>query len=218
MHARDRHPPRSRNMFSPLPGTGAPRRGLFVSRFGALLQRGEASRPDRRRLPRFDPALVTPGALDALFRLMQSPWNLYLVGNEESVAFGNATDEDWTTFEAGLIAHLHGQGIRPARNYVSLDHPEGRGRHKRDSVFHFPNTGVFYHAAQEDGIHLSESWLVSEDVFELAAGWRSGVRVASVLQGALPSTGDLVVEPHMSRPSLTHVLRELANTDEYARR
>lgn len=217
MHSRDRHPMRSRSTLPPLPGTGAPRRGLFVSRFGALLQRGEATRPERRRLPRFDPALFAPGSLDALFRLMQSPWNLYLVGNEDAVAFGNASDEDWATFESCLIAHLQGQGIRPVRNYVSLDHPEGRGKHKRDSVFAFPNTGVFYHAAQQDGVQLNESWLISDDVFELAAGWRSGVRVASVRQTGTPSAGDLVVEPHLARPSLTHLLRELAATDEYAR-
>lgn len=206
-------------MLPPLPGTGAPRRGLFVSRWGALLQRNEsASRSDRRRLPPFAPALFSKGALDALFHVLQSPWSLYLVGNEDAVAHGHATDEEWTAFEAALLAHLAGQGIRPERSYACLDHPEGKGRHRRDSVFLFPNTGVFYHAAQEDGIKLNESWLVSDDVNELAAGWRSGVRVASVHLTGTACAGDLVVEPHLMGPSLTHVLRELASTDQYARR
>ncbi|MBI5363974.1 MAG: hypothetical protein HZA53_12395 [Planctomycetes bacterium] len=206
-------------MLPPLPGTGAPRRGLFISRWGALLQRGDStSRSERRRLPPFAPALFSGGALDALFHVMQSPWSLYLVGNEDAVAHGHASDEDWAVFEAALLAHLASQGLRPARNYVCLDHPEGKGRHRRDSVFQFPNTGVFYHAAQEDGIKLAESWLVSDDVDELAAGWRSGVRIAGVRLTGTPCAGELVVEPHWIRPSLTHVLRELASTDEYARR
>jgi len=213
MHSRDRSQPPSRHLLPPLPGTGAPRRGLFVGRSSALLQL-----PDRARLPEFTPSLFTPGAVDALFRIQHLAWNVYLVGNEPAVAHGRATDEQWQTFERALLAHLAGQGLRILRNYVCLDSADGKGRHKRDSVFEFPNTGVFYHAAQEDGIRLGESWLVSDDVHELAAGWRAGTRVASVRISGTACTGELTVEPQLASASLTHLLRELAETDEYARR
>ncbi|MFO1010105.1 MAG: hypothetical protein U1F29_08595 [Planctomycetota bacterium] len=213
MPSRDRFTPRSRHLLPPLPGTGVPRRGLFVGRSSALLQL-----PDRGRLPEFSPALFTPGAVDALFRIQARQWNLYLVGNEEAVAHGRATDEHWQVFEKALLAHLAGQGVQVARNYACLDSANGKGRHKRDSVFEFPNTGVFYHAAQEDGVRLAESWLVSDDVNELAAGWRAGTRVASVRITGTACAGDLTVEPQRSAPNLTHLLHELAETDEYARR
>lgn len=213
MHSRDRSQPRSRNMLPPLPGTGVPRRGLFVGRSSALLQL-----PDRGRLPDFTPALFTPGAVDALFRIQQLQWSVYLVGNEEAVAHGRASDEQWEAFEKALLAHLAGQGIRVARNYACLDSLAGKGRHKRDSVFEFPNTGVFYHAAQEDGIRLGESWLISDDVNELAAGWRAGTRVASVRITGNACAGELTVEPQLCSSTLTHLLRDLAGTDEYARR
>jgi hypothetical protein len=116
---------RTHPMPEPLPGTGVPRRGLFVSRWGALLER-----PGRKGLPRFDPALLAPGAVEALFRIGQRSWNVYLVGNEPDVALGRASDEEWQAFERALLDHLAGQGVRVARQYACLEDPRGKGRHK----------------------------------------------------------------------------------------
>jgi histidinol phosphatase-like enzyme len=212
MHARDPHHLRSRHTLPSIPGTGVPRRGLFVSRWGALL-----TRPARRGLPAFDAALFVPGALDRLFRAQHHSWNLYLVGNEDAVARGGASEEDWNAFETALLAHLAGLGIPVTRNYACLDHPQGRGKHKRDSVFLFPNTGVLYHAAQEDGIALAESWLFSDDVHELAAGWRAGCRIAGVRLAGPAVSGEISVEPQLSARDLTAALAGVLGADEYAR-
>jgi histidinol phosphatase-like enzyme len=197
---------------APLPGTGVPRRGLFVSRRGALF-----APLDANELPEFDATLFARGALDRLFRVQHQQWNVYLIGNEPSVAHGQASDDAWSEFERALHAHLAGLGIKIARNYVCLDHLQGKGRHKRDSVFCFPNTGVFYHAAQNDGIQLGESWLVSDDVDELAAGWRAGCRLASV---RAPENGpsELQVEPRLRCTDLASALVQVLADDEYARR
>lgn len=215
MHSSDRASPRphaQRNLPQPIPGTGVPRRGVFVSRWGALL-----ARPGRGKLPAFSPELCVPRATDRLFRLHQQRWSIYLVGNEESVAHGHASDDEWKRFEAALLAHLAGAGVRIARNYACLDHSEGKGPHRRDSVFQFPNTGVFYHAAQEDGIRLGESWLVSDDTNELAGGWRAGCRIAGIAR-APRRESELVVEPQLAATSLLEALDQLIASDEYARR
>lgn len=211
MHSRERHPLYSRMISAPLPGTGVPRRGLFVSRRGALF-----APLDANELPEFDASIFATGALDRLFRVQHRQWNLYLIGNEPAVAHGHASDESWSEFERALLAHLAGLGIRIARNYTCVDHPHGKGRHKRDSVFLFPNTGVFYHAAQNDGIELAESWLVSDEVDELAAGWRAGCRIASV---RAPESGPntLQVEPRLSCADLASALAHVLADDEYAR-
>ncbi len=213
MHFSDRASPRSRNLPQPIPGTGVPRRGLFVSRWGGLL-----TRPTRGKLPDFSPQLFTPRATDRLFRLYQQRWSIYLVGNEESVANGHSSDEDWSRFEAQLVEHVTHLGICVARNYACLDDPHGKGRHRRDSVFQFPNTGVFYHAAQEDGIRLGESWLVSDDASELAGGWRAGCRIAGIAVRQSAREGELHVEPQLCAATLVEALDHLIASDEYARR
>ena len=95
----------------------------------------------------------------------------------------------------------------------------GKGKHRRDSVFQFPNTGVLYHAAQEDGIELGESWLVSAETDELAAAWRAGVRTLALdWQGQTAARGsDLQVEPTLRGPDLARGLRQLQALDPLAR-
>jgi histidinol phosphatase-like enzyme len=196
---------------SPLPGAGRPVRGLFVSRASILVATG--GQPARGE-PR--PAEPSPAALRMLFRAGQRGWILYLVGNEDSVARGRVSDAAWERFEAALLARLRGEGIPIARHYACVDHPRGKGAHRRDSVFRFPNTGALYHAAQEDGIELRESWVISEEIDELAAGWRAGCRTARVGQ-ARASQNELEVEPDLASTDLAGALAEVLGSDEYTR-
>lgn len=174
----------------PLPGTGIPCRGLFVSRFGALLERSSADLPRH-----IEEASFRPRMQELLFRASQARWNVYIIGNVDAVATGRVTDATWERFDTGLLEHLKGQGIAVTRNYACVDHPLGRPPHDKDSVFLFPNTGCLYHAAQEDGIDLRQSWLVSDDVHELAAAWRAGAHAAAIEKPGARVEDDLQVEP-----------------------
>jgi histidinol phosphatase-like enzyme len=198
----------------PIPGTGLPPRGLFVARWKALLGlRGLES------LPRLEPGALAPEALPLLFRAAQHGWQIYLVGNEPGVAAGRVSEPRWESFRTELEALLSGQGIRIQRHYCCLSDSQGKGKHRKDSVFQFPNTGVFYHAAQEDGIQLAESWLVSADTDELAAGWRAGVRTLALdWQGRPLLHGpELQVEPTLRGADLARGLRQILALDPLAR-
>jgi histidinol phosphatase-like enzyme len=106
------------------------------------------------------------------------------------------SDATWERFDESLMAHLKGQGIAVKRNYACLDHPLGKPPHGKDSVFLFPNTGCLYHAQQEDGIELRQSWVLSDDVLELAAAWRASAHVAAIESpSSRLSEEDLDVEP-----------------------
>ena len=195
----------------PLPGAGRPLRGLFVGRAAVLLDE-----EPRRKVPYALCERLSPAALRMLFRAGQRGWNLYLIGNEDSVARGHVSDVAWERYEAALMQRLRGEGIPIVRHYACVDHPRGKGRHQRDSVFRFPNTGALYHAAQEDGIELRESWVVSAITDELAAGWRAGCRTACA--GKRPTRqGELGVEPDLAAADLAGVLAEVLDSDEYSR-
>jgi histidinol phosphatase-like enzyme len=198
---------------SSIPGTELPRRGLFVGRAGFLPAFSKAA-----ALPRVEAALFSAADLSSLFRATQAGWTLYLIGNEEPVAQGTLAEETWRVFEAELLAFLAGQGIPVKRDYACLDHPRGRGKHRRDSVFLFPNTGALYHAAQEDGTELRESWVVARRSSELAAGWRAGCRTAGVGVCAETGPGALHVEPEVAGQSLAETLSRILAADAYARR
>jgi len=196
----------------PLPGTQRAPRGLFVGRWGALLERSD--NPCRG----FDDALLAEKAGELLFRATQAGWRLYLVGNEPDVAKGRVSDAAWEAFQQALHAHLTGQGIGVARDYACLDHPQqGKGKHKRESVFRFPNTGALYHAVQEDGIELATSWMVSDDVLELAAASRAGLHTVALAEGPRLSQGPIEVEAERRSPSFADAIATILSSDALRR-
>jgi D-glycero-D-manno-heptose 1,7-bisphosphate phosphatase len=180
----------SRRLPRPIPGTEPIRRALFIKRWGTLLER-----PGHGFAP-FPECRFAPGALDALFRLGGAGWNLYLVGNEDEVAQGRVLDGEWEAFEQGLNEHLHKLGIPIRRNYVCLDDPaNGAGAHRRSSVFRLPDTGLFFHAQQQDNVSLRHSLLVGDSTADLAAGTRAGCRTIGVRTGRACADAQFHVEP-----------------------
>lgn len=183
-----------RDLFAaaPLPGTEPPIAALFVERWGVLLKRPEAG-----YLPQLDGSDFVPGAIEALLRAHEAGWLIYLMGNESAVAHGRQSDSAWKRFESELIERLERSGIHITRNYACLDDPEGKPPHEKESVFFLPNTGSLYHAAQHDSVRLPESWVVSDEINTLAAGWRAGCRLARIqTRGASPESTHLTVDPH----------------------
>lgn len=183
---------RRTQLLPPIPGTGTPPRGLFVSRWGALLERPTSGFPRR-----FEDARFQARVLELLFRAGQAGWNIYTIGNEDDVARGRVSDAHWERFHTTLLDHLRAHGIPLTRDYASTDHPDGKPPHNKESVFCFPNTGSLYHAAHEDGIELHECWLISDDPLELAAAWRAGVHVAAIRRNARERDSELHVEPEI---------------------
>ncbi len=179
-------------------------KGIFIDRWGTLFER-----PRKGYLSSFERVNFTAGALDALFLAGQAGWNLYLVGNEDSVAFGDLSQQKWESFETAMLNNLRKQGIVITRNYACLDNPKGKAPHNNESVFQFPNTGTFHHAAQVDGIDLGQSWVIGDSSLELVAGWRANCRLASVRTGEALGDGHFPVEPEIQADCLADVLLSL---------
>jgi histidinol phosphatase-like enzyme len=147
--------------------------------------------------------------LDALFRARRRGFNLYLIGNQASVAFGEVDDGTWLAIEDTLLSGLSGVGAELTRSYLCLVHPRGQGRRKAESVYHLPNTGAFYHAAHHDGLDLRSSWVIGDSTLELVAGWRAGLRLCGVRTGLCLSDRAYDVEMDASARSLTEAIEHL---------
>ncbi|MCY2961854.1 MAG: hypothetical protein NTY35_16985 [Planctomycetota bacterium] len=196
----------------PLPGTVPSPRALFVGRWGGLLERQQSP------CKAFSEARLAAKAGELLFRATQAGWRLYLVGNEPDVARGRVSDAAWESFQTELHAHLAGLGIPITRDYACLDHPQtGKGKHKRESVYRFPNTGALYHALQEDGTDLRSSWMISDDVFELASASRAGVRTLSLGHAYRVVEGPIEVECEQNATSFAEALTSILAGDPLRR-
>jgi D-glycero-D-manno-heptose 1,7-bisphosphate phosphatase len=201
-----------RSLFPPLEGTVPLPHGVFVDRWGTLLETpaaGFARHPDELRF--------LPGSLEALFRASRSGWRIYLIGNEDPVARGRLAEADWKSVEAALLARIAAAGIPLARNYACIDHPQGIAGRRNDSVFLLPNTGAFYHAAHTDGLELAKSWVIGDSTLELVAGWRAGCRLAAVRTGEALRDREFEVEAEIWEKDLGAVVVELLERTEALR-
>jgi D-glycero-D-manno-heptose 1,7-bisphosphate phosphatase len=202
-----------RPSFPPLEGTVPAPRALFIDRWGTLLETpaaGFAALPTEVRFQ--------SGALDALFRAGQAGWRLYLLGNEDAVAFGRLPVEAWQQIEKKMLGDLTRAGVSVARNYVGIDHPEGAPGRRNDSVYWLPNTGAFYHALHVDGIELAKSWVIGDSTLELVAGWRAGCRMAAVQTGQALGDRTFAVDPEVVGADLRRVVLELLQRTEALQR
>lgn len=205
-HARRRTP-------RPIPGAEQPLRGLFIDRFGTLLES-----PGSAGFRPFSPAHIPNAAVDTLFRLSRNGWRVYLVGNEDAVARGKVSDADWLQFERELLAHLAQRGVEIARNYACLDDTDGKGAHKKLSVFRFPDTGVFFHAQQFDGIDLRRSYLIGDSTLEVAAAARAGLKTIGVRTGFGCRDESLAVAPDLHVADVVEALELFLHSDSLALR
>ena len=190
--------------FAPLPGTVAAPRGLFVKRWGTLLQipeHGFARTPGE--------VVFSEGALDALFRASRRGWRIYLIGNEEAVFDGRLSLRLWEDVEAAILDRLASRGVVVGNSYPCVLHPEGVPEQRGDSVYLLPNTGPFYHASHHHGVDLPRSWVVGDATPELVAGWRSGCRLAGVRTGRALGDKTFDVEPEYVGENLRAVVHLL---------
>ena len=191
-----------------LPRFQRPPCGLFVDRWGTLLEL-----PAKGYVTRFEDVRFQPGALEALFRAHRAGWQLYLIGNEDQVAFGRQSDASWEKLKSDLLEHLDQQGIGLRRFYAAVDRPDGKGAHQGDSVFLLPNTGAFYQAHHLDGLELERSWVIGDGTLELVAGWRAGLRQAGVRTGLALGDATYEVDPEIVAADLASAVQAVMNAE-----
>jgi histidinol phosphatase-like enzyme len=186
------------------PNWRPPQRGLFIDRWGTLLEL-----PGSGWVRRFEDARFTRGAVDALFHACQAGLNIYLLGNVDPVAFGEQDQSEWDTFQRDLHDALRRGGVKITRDYSCTENPAGKAPHDTDSVYLLPNTGAMYHAAQTDGVSLRHSVVVGDSSLELVAGWRAGCRTAGVRTGLAVKDRKFEVDPDITGENLAGVVREV---------
>ena len=149
--------------------TAAARQAVFLDRDGVL------NRAIVREGKPYPPALLTelhilPGTADALAVLQAAGFLLIGITNQPDVARGSQRREVVEAINAVLLAAL------PLTEILVCYHDDRDGCACRK-----PKPGLLTHAAQRDGIALSDSFMVGDRFRDIEAGDSAGCR--SVLMG-----------------------------------
>jgi D-glycero-D-manno-heptose 1,7-bisphosphate phosphatase len=122
-----------------------------------------------------DPALVRvyPGVPEALRRLREAGWGVFIITNQSGIGRGLITDEQYHAVHAEFLR----QAGEVDGSYYCPDAPDVPSARRK------PEPGMVLEAAAAHGIGLRESWFVGDKSLDIECGKRAGTRTIQVLTG-----------------------------------
>ena len=124
-----------------------------------------------------DPAKVKlyRGVPDALARLKQAGFRLFIVTNQSGIGRGMITEAQYRAVEEELLRQIGDQAIDAS--YFCPDAPGIPSARRK------PAPGMVLEAAADFDLDLAGSWLIGDKSADVECGRRAGVRTILVLTG-----------------------------------
>jgi D-glycero-D-manno-heptose 1,7-bisphosphate phosphatase len=127
---------------------------------------------------------LLPGAAQAIRQLNGRRIPVIVVSNQAGIARGRFSEEQVQKIHDRLSALLSGEGAHIDRYYYCPHHPTaGIGPYRMDCECRKPKPGLLLKAGSEMRLDLEQSYLVGDNVTDVEAGIRAGVRSILVLTG-----------------------------------
>jgi len=138
-------------------------RAVFLDRDGTLVaEKNYLSDPDAIE--------ILPGVPEALKRLQNTGFKLFIVTNQSGIGRGYYTLEDMHRVNARLLEELARNGVRFEKIYFAPEAPEEPSRGRK------PSPQFLFDARDEFGIDLSRSYMIGDKLIDLECGWNAGVK------------------------------------------
>ncbi|HKS36638.1 MAG TPA: HAD family hydrolase [Verrucomicrobiae bacterium] len=139
------------------------KRAVFLDRDGTLIT-------EKNYLSDPDAVEILPGVPEALKRLQDAGFRLFVVTNQSGIGRGYYTLEDMHRVNDRLVEELVRNGVRFEKIYFAPEAPEQPSRGRK------PSPQFLFDARDEFGIDLSQSYMIGDKLIDLECGWNAGVR------------------------------------------
>ena len=146
-------------------------RAVFLDRDGTIIE-------DKDYLSDPEQVVLIPGAAEALKRLQDAGFKLFIVTNQSGIGRGYYTLEDMHRVNARLLEELARHGVQIGKIYFSPEAPEEPSRGRK------PSPQFLFDARDEFGIDLRQSYMIGDKPTDLECG-----RNAEVKRSILVRTG-----------------------------
>jgi D-glycero-D-manno-heptose 1,7-bisphosphate phosphatase len=139
------------------------KRAVFLDRDGTI-------NVDRNYLS--DPAQLEliPGAAQALRRLGDAGFLLFIVTNQSGIGRGYYTVADMERVNARLCQMLAADGVRFEKIYFAPEAPEKPSRGRK------PSPEFLFDARDQFRLDLGQSYMIGDKLIDLQCGWNAGVK------------------------------------------
>jgi D-glycero-D-manno-heptose 1,7-bisphosphate phosphatase len=117
---------------------------------------------------RIDDFEYIEGVIDGLRSLRGWGYQLVIITNQSGIARGYYSEEDFYRLTHWMLLDLDMRGVHIEAVYHCPHHPfEGNGKYTRNCNCRKPKTGLFYQAAEELAIDLSNSIAIGDKLRDL---------------------------------------------------
>ena len=136
---------------------------VFLDRDGTLIA-------EKNYLSKIEDVAVFPRAVEALKRLQQSGFKLFIVSNQSGVGRGYFTLADVERVNRHLRDIFSKGGVRFEKIYIAPEAPDQPSRGRK------PSPQFLYDARDEFQLDLSRSYVIGDKLIDLETGWNAGVK------------------------------------------
>jgi D-glycero-D-manno-heptose 1,7-bisphosphate phosphatase len=137
-------------------------KAVFLDRDGTLIE-------ERDYLSRPEDVVIFPGIGQALRRLQEAGFALFIVSNQSGVGRGYFTMADVERVNQHLLNELAREKVRFKQVYVAPEAPDTRSRGRK------PSPQFLFDARDEFGLNLAQCYMVGDKLIDLECGWNAGV-------------------------------------------
>jgi D-glycero-D-manno-heptose 1,7-bisphosphate phosphatase len=168
-------------------------RAIFLDRDGTLIA-------EKNYLHKPEDVEIFSGAANALKKLADAGFKLFIVTNQSGIGRGYFTLADAESVNDHLCAEFARDGIRFEKIYIAPEAPDAPSRGRK------PSPQFLFDARDEFNLNLAQSFFIGDKLIDLECGWNAGVK-----KSILVRTGYGAELDKLSRAKIVDDLRGAAD-------
>ncbi|MEE2947881.1 MAG: HAD family hydrolase [Verrucomicrobiota bacterium] len=142
---------------------------IFLDRDGTLIsEAGYLHEPEKVEL--------IPGAGEAVRRLAQRGFELFIATNQAGIGYGYYTEEQMHKVNEQVAAEFAKFGVAFRKIYFAPEKPNQPSRNRK------PSAQMLLDARDEFGINLTSSYMVGDKISDIECGWNAGVKCSVLVR------------------------------------
>ncbi len=144
-------------------------KAVFLDRDGTINE-------ERHYLHRPDDLVLFTGAAQALGRLQQAGFKLFIVSNQSGVGRGYFTLEAVHQVNERLLAELAKEQVKVDHIYLAPEAPDMPSRGRK------PSPQFLFDARDQYGLELGQCYMIGDKLIDLECGWNAGVKTCILVR------------------------------------
>ena len=154
------------------------KRAVFLDRDGVINRKAV----EGKYITRWEDFHFLPGAIEAIFLLVQAGWRVIVVTNQRCIAKGLLTIPELDRIHKKMLAEVRKSGADIEAIYYCPHDEQPPCRCRK------PLPGMLLAAARERRVDLGSSWMIGDSEKDVEAGKRAGCRTVLITSNGRPES------------------------------